>query len=62
MNKKRKKTMHKILLSLAALGLLALGGCTEMNNCTGNGFENPDYCLNTLHPNAGPYAYHHPED
>jgi hypothetical protein len=54
--------MTKILLSLAALGLLALGGCTEMNNCTGNGFENPEYCTGTLHPNAGPYTFHNAEN
>ena len=54
--------MKKILLGLAALFLLALGGCTTMNNCTGNGFENPDYCTNTLHPNAGPYAFHNAEN
>ena len=60
---KRNRTMRKILLSLAApvgvlLGVLALGGCTTMNNCTGNGFENAEYCTGTLHPNAGPYAWH----
>jgi hypothetical protein len=55
--------MRKILLSLATLaGLLLTGACTEMNNCTGNGFENPDYCTGTLHPNAGPYAYHNPTE
>jgi len=51
--------MRKMFLTLAALFTLALlGACTEMNNCTGNGFENPEYCTGTLHPNAGPYAYH----
>jgi hypothetical protein len=50
--------MHKMLISLATLGtLLLLGACTSMNNCTGNGFENPEYCTETLHPNAGPYAF-----
>jgi len=51
--------MRKLLLTLAALaGLMATGACTEMNNCSGNGFENPEYCTGTLHPNAGPYAHH----
>ena len=51
--------MRKILVSMATLaGLMLLGACTEMNNCTGNGFENPEYCTGTLHPNAGPYAHH----
>jgi hypothetical protein len=51
------KTMRKILLSLVALsGLLLAGGCTTMNNCSGNGYANPQYCTGTLHPNAGPYA------
>jgi hypothetical protein len=56
------KTMRNTLLSLAALaGLLLTGACTELNNCSGNGYANPEYCTGTLHPNAGPYAYHHPE-
>ena len=51
--------MRKFLLSLIALAGLAtmVGACTEMNNCSGNGFENPEYCIETLKPNAGPYAY-----
>jgi hypothetical protein len=50
--------MRKMLLSLVALAALtAMGGCTSMNNCSGNGYDNPDYCKETLHPNAGPYAY-----
>ncbi len=53
--------MRKIVLSIAALGFLALGACTEMNNCTGNGFENPEYCTSTLKPAAGPYAYRNTE-
>jgi hypothetical protein len=51
--------MKKLLLPLTLGGLLLLGACTSMNNCTGSGFENPDYCKTTLHPNAGPYAYQH---
>jgi hypothetical protein len=51
--------MRKLLLALAAVaGLSAVSACTHMNNCTGNGFENPEYCKETLKPNAGPYAYH----
>jgi len=51
--------MRKLFLSLAALGtLLATGACTTMNNCSGNGYDNPEYCVNTLKPNAGPYEYH----
>ena len=57
-SEKRNRIMRKILLSLACLGVLALGACTTMNNCTGNGFENAEYCTGTLHPNAGPYAWH----
>ncbi len=54
--------MRKTLLSLTALSALLLtGACTEMNNCTGNGFENPEYCVNTLKPAAGPYAYRNTE-
>jgi len=53
--------MRKTILALTAPmvvlgGLLLLNACTGMNNCSGNGFENPDYCTGTLHPNAGPYA------
>jgi hypothetical protein len=47
-----------MILCLAALGVLAITGCTSMNNCSGNGWANPDYCTGTLHPNAGPYASH----
>jgi hypothetical protein len=49
--------MRKTLLCLATLGgLMLLGACTTMNNCSGNGYANPGYCTGTLHPNAGPYA------
>jgi hypothetical protein len=49
--------MRRILLSFIALaGLLTLGACTSLNNCSGNGFANAEYCTGTLHPNAGPYA------
>ena len=51
--------MRKMLLSLTALAaLLALGACTSMNNCSGNGYANAQYCTGTLHPHAGPYAAH----
>ena len=41
--------------------MLLLGACTQMNSCTGNGYMNAEYCNNTLHPNAGPLAWHHPD-
>jgi hypothetical protein len=62
--------MRKTLLSLATpalalCGLLALSACDHSSshlfdgNCSGNGgIENSEYCLGTLHPNAGPYAGH----
>ena len=51
--------MRKLLVSLAILGgLLLTGGCTSLNNCSGNGYANAEYCTGTLHPNAGPYAAH----
>ncbi|WP_395021964.1 hypothetical protein [Dongia sp.] len=53
--------MRKMLSLAALLTLGLLGACTEMNNCTGNGFENPEYCTGTLHPNAGPYAFRNAE-
>ena len=50
--------MRKMILCFAALSVVALTGCTSMNNCTGNGYANEEYCVGTLHPNAGPYAAH----
>ena len=55
--------MKKSLLMLTALGLLLMAAACDSssrfvdNNCSGNAtIENPTYCTNTLHPNAGPYA------
>ena len=49
--------MKKTIIQLTLLGtLLLLGACTSMNNCSGNGYANAEYCTGTLHPNAGPYA------
>jgi hypothetical protein len=50
--------MRTLILCLAAVSVLAITGCTSLNNCSGNGYANPDYCTGTLHPNAGPYAGH----
>jgi hypothetical protein len=51
--------MRKTILCLVTLGgLLLVGGCTSLNNCSGNGYANAQYCTGTLHPNAGPYAAH----
>jgi hypothetical protein len=58
-------TKASVLRAAAGLalvgGMLALGGCADSkifdNNCTGNAMiENPQYCTDTLHPNAGPWA------
>jgi hypothetical protein len=55
-NRRRKKAMRTLILCLAAISVLAITGCTSLNNCSGNGYANPGYCTGTLHPNAGPYA------
>ena len=55
--------MRKMLLSLIALGgLTLLGACTTSNNCSGNGYDNAEYCTGTLHPNAGPFAHRNPTE
>ena len=50
--------MRKLIVTLAIFGgLLLTGACTTMNNCSGNGYANAEYCTGTLPPNAGPYAH-----
>src|SRR3954447_22379753 len=56
MKQTAKQKATALVLPLALLGGLLVSACTGTNNCTGNGWENPDYCTGTLHPNAGPYA------
>ena len=40
---------------------VAIAGCTDSFGLTGNGFENQEYCNETLKPAAGPYAYRNTE-
>jgi hypothetical protein len=54
--------MHKTFIRLAILsGLLLMSACSASGvfdtNCSGDGFiQNPTYCTDVLHPNAGPWA------